>query len=211
MGALACGQMEDASSSPANGSAGMDASVAGNASTNSGGSGGDGAGGDGTGAAISGGNSGANGGSDDGSGDPSDARVSDLIEGYDTLELHFDDSKISCGDGVAGDLYRVTRSPASIAWSGCTFGTIQREPTAARRLLSAASIESITQALAKLRPSEPVCAEDYPVLTLDVTYRSRIDLYADGLSVGCQAELGDGRSLVTGLLELHDVVSKLAQ
>jgi hypothetical protein len=188
MSVLACGQVADVSSSRANGSAGFDASAAGNASTNNGGSS------DGSAGAL-----------------PSNERVSDLIEDYDTLELHFDDWKGPCGDGVSGDLYRVTRSPASIAWSGCAFGSNQQEPTAATRLLSAASIESITGALAKVRPSEPGCGEDYPMLTLDVTYRSKIDLYADGLSVACDAEPIVGRSSVTGLLELHDVISKLAK
>ncbi|MEI9941410.1 MAG: hypothetical protein WDO69_29680 [Pseudomonadota bacterium] len=190
---LACGGKSEVDSSPPQATAGDGSGLAGaGPATSSGGPGGSGA----TSAAGSAGST----------------LNRELAQSYEQLEL-----EISGGYGPAPcsnekNIYQMTRVPGHLSWAGCDYSKDPAEAVMGDRPLSETEVESVTQALGKLRVSSAQsCGADAALVTLDVTTHSGVERYADDFYSGCPADGTADRTFVTGLGELDSVLSQLAQ
>ncbi|HEY3256033.1 MAG TPA: hypothetical protein VGJ91_18870 [Polyangiaceae bacterium] len=142
------------------------------------------------------------GGSEDATGIPA--------QSYQQLELESSGGGLPpCSNGK--DSYEVTRVPAHLTWVGCDYAKSPPESVMGDRALSAAELDSVTQALQKVSVSSAKnCGADAGVVTLDLTTNSNVLRYADDFYSGCPWDAQAGRTFVTGLNELAAVLSQLA-
>lgn len=132
-----------------------------------------------------------------------------LPAAYEQLELEISGGygPEPCRDGK--NTYGVTRVPGQLTWTGCDNSKSPPEAVMGDRTLSDAEVKSVTQAFAKVSPTSALtCNADNAVWTLDVTTSSRVELYAND---SCPAEAQAGRTLVTGLGYLANLLVQLAE
>ncbi|HEY3256031.1 MAG TPA: hypothetical protein VGJ91_18860 [Polyangiaceae bacterium] len=142
----------------------------------------------------------------------SDVSASTLSDRYEQLELEISGGygPEPCNDGK--NSFEVTRVPGHLTWTGCDNSVSPAEPVTGERGLSDAEIESVTKAFAKIWPSSAQnCDADARVWTLDVTTSSGVKRYTDNSSSACPSEAQAGRSFVTGMGYLANLLVELVQ
>ncbi|HET7540810.1 MAG TPA: hypothetical protein VFK05_13095 [Polyangiaceae bacterium] len=137
----------------------------------------------------------------------SDPVGSSLVRDYDqlTLEMFTGYGPEPCSNDR--EHYQLTRLPAHLTWTGCDYSKNPAVPIAGDRALSDAEVESVTKALAKIELSSAMtCGADAGIETLDVTNGSSVARYADDFYSGCPSGALLGRTFVSGLTELSNLL-----
>jgi hypothetical protein len=111
---------------------------------------------------------------------------------------------------LGGSSYVLTRKSNELNWGFCDYQVSPAASVTGSRLLSAAELESVRNALSAVtRTSTAHCGADAGVVTLDVTTPEGVELYADDFYSGCPWEVHRGRTFVSGLSELTEVLQNL--
>ncbi len=113
---------------------------------------------------------------------------------------------------LGGDQYTFETATRQLGFAYCDYSMSTAAPVTGARALSAAEVDSITQALDQVRPSSAKnCGADAGVVTLDATTASGVELYVDDFYSGCPSEAQAGRRFVTGLPALAGIFAQLAR
>ena len=111
----------------------------------------------------------------------------------------------------AKDHYEVTTASSLLSWKACDYTKTPSQPIAGERPLTESELRSVNEAYRGVAISNAKsCGADAAILTLDVETDRGVTRYVDDFYSGCPSEAHAGRTFVTGLGHLGNVLSELA-